>query len=162
MVIVHVMGMTSPSRRRAGFSLVELMVVMAIITLLAAVAGFAYLRARVTTSGQIAYAAVRHYNTNLQMYFIVKQQFPADLTLTGPPTSNPPFLTSDFIGDGTTATKQGYTFTYTSVSPSSYTLTADPIIHSVTGERHYFTDETMTLRFTDQNRTATVADPPVS
>ena len=161
MVIVHIMGTKPPSRQRAGFSFVELMVVMAIIVLLAAVAGFAYLRARVTTSGQIAFAAVRHYNTNLQLYFIVKQQYPADLTLAGPPTSDPPFLTPNYIGDGTTATKQGYTFVYTSLNPTSYTLVADPVTPGITGERHFFTDETMTVRFTDQNRTATSTDPPV-
>ena len=154
--------MKQPVRRAGGFSLVELMVVMAIVVLLAGLAGFAYLRARVTTSGQIAFTTVRHYATNLQFYTIVNQAFPADLTLLGPPTSDPPFLTPNLIGDGTTATKQGYTFVYTRVNPSSYTLTADPITHGVTGERHYFTDETMTCRFTDQNRYATSADPPVS
>lgn len=160
MVIVHVMRRCG--ERPFGFSLVELMVVLAVVSLLAAIATFALLRARITTSGQIAMTTVRHYAQTLQFYTIVNQQFPADLTLTGPPTSNPPFLPPNLIGNGTTATKQGYTFVYASLTPASFTMTADPITHGITGERHFFTDETMTIRFTDQNRPATSADPLIS
>jgi len=142
--------------------LVELLVVMAVISLLASVAIVALLRARVTTSGQIAMSTVRHYAQSLQLYSIVNQQFPANMTLLGPPTSNPPFLTPNLIGNGTTATKSGYTFTYASLTPSSFTMIADPVTHGVTGERHFFTDETLMIHFTDQNRAATVADPLIS
>ncbi len=58
--------------------------------------------------------------------------------------------------------KQGYQFIYTpGVGPviRTFTLTANPQSHGVTGGRHYLTDQTMRMYYTDANRDATTGDP---
>jgi len=48
--------------------------------------------------------------------------------------------------------KQGYAFTYTPVTTDAlghtvtYTLTADPLSAGVTGQRHFYTDQTCVIR----------------
>jgi len=63
-----------------------------------------------------------------------------------------------------TGTKSGYTFTYAATSGGgvngTYTLNADPISSGVSGQRHFYTDDTDVLR---QNLTAvaSASDPPL-
>lgn len=134
------------------------MVVVAIVALLAGVAMVVLMRARMITYETMGLATLRSYNKNLTMFSLVFQQYPADLTLTGPPNSNPPFLRPGEIGDGTTATRQGYTFVYARPDPASYTVNANPITHGVTATRHFLIDQTGQIHFTEANRDATTLD----
>jgi prepilin-type N-terminal cleavage/methylation domain-containing protein len=145
--------------RPKGFTLVEVMVVVAIVALLATIAGVVFLRARMVTFEQLAVTTLHTYTKTLGFYVAVNNQYPADLTVLGTPTSNPPYLDSSLIGDGTTVQRQGYAFTYANLSPTSYTLLGNPQQHGVTGGRHFFSDDTGAIRFTFENRDATVSDP---
>ena len=148
-------------RRRTGFTLVELLIVVAIIALLAAMAFFALLRARIATSEQMALQTLRNVRHALDMYVIVKQAYPPDLTELGLPKSDPPFLPPNQIGTGMTFTRQGYVFVYAPPGGSTYTLLANPQTYRVTGERHFLTDNSQAVYFTSEDRDALVTDPVV-
>ena len=72
------------------------------------------------------------------------------------------YLDANVIGDGTTVQRQGYIFVYTRPSAMAYTVTANPEQHGLTGGRHFFTDETGSIRLTFEDRDATSSDPPLS
>ena len=145
-------------RFRRGFTLVELLIVVVIIALLAAIAIVALLRARIVTSEQMALTTLRNVRHGLEMYLMVKQAYPPDLTELGIPKSNPPFLTPDQIGTGLAFTRQGYVFDYSPPLAGTYLILANPKTHGFTGERHFLTDNTQKVHFTNQNRDAAATD----
>jgi hypothetical protein len=65
-----------------------------------------------------------------------------------------------------TGVKESYRYTYVPHPSSgridSYEIYADPVDPKVGGARHYFTDESGVIRFTDENRRATDSDTPLA
>jgi type IV pilus assembly protein PilA len=103
-----------------GFTLVEIMVVVAIIALLAAIAIPNLLRARLNANETAAQAALKSIGTALEMYINTNNVYPPDTTsLIG---ITPPYLRTDYF-DG--ATHNGYTFN-ADLTDSSYTVDAVP------------------------------------
>ena len=124
---------------RSGFTLVEILVVVVIFITLMAIAVAQVLRARIVTNEQLALSSTRLIAKSCQFYFLVQQGYPVDLAALGLPTSNPPYLQEDLIGNGTTAVKQGYVFTYAPVGGgNNFTLQADPQFVGTTGVRHFY------------------------
>ena len=84
---------TSPKKRRAGFTLIELMVVIAIVAILAAILTPILMRARFKTYHSACVQNERNLSTALELYALEnKQLYPADLnTLIVPPR---PFIKS--------------------------------------------------------------------
>src|SRR3989344_5444064 len=90
-----------------GFTLVEIMIVVAIIVLLAAIAIPNLLRARLNANEAAAVAGLSAISTAAQSYRGANPAYPTVLTsLSG---ATPPYIDS-VIGAGT---KQGYSFTLT-------------------------------------------------
>lgn len=150
------------TRRPTGFTLVELLIVVVIIALLASVAIIAVLRARMITSEKLALTSLRALRQSLEMYLMVYQAYPTDLTDMGAPKVTPPFVQPNMIGDGITFTRQGYVFTYAPPGAATYTVLANPVTHGTTGERHFLTDNSQSVHVTVQNRDALLADPLVT
>ncbi len=143
----------------AGDTLIELLIVIAILAMLAAVGVVQVLRARVTADEQLTLTSLRHIAKSCAFFFLTNLRYPADLTELGTPTSTPPYLNPDLIGDGFSVTKQGYIFTYTSVDGgASFTLLADPQTQGVTGERHFYIDQSMVIHV-NQTGPASSVDP---
>lgn len=106
-------------KRRKSFTLVEIMIVVAIIALLAAIAIPNLLRARVNSAEANAQATLRTMATALEAYAAANAGvYPtAVTTLT---TANPPYLNEDY----TNGTRQGYTFACGTLNETGYNCTA--------------------------------------
>jgi type IV pilus assembly protein PilA len=140
-------------RKQNGFSLIELLIVVAIILIIAAIAIPNLIRAKMSANEASAIASMRTINTSCVEYSTTYNiGFPASLANLGPaaPASSASADLIDSILSG--SIKGGYVFTYTagtadaSGSVNAYTLTAVPSVPGATGQRTFFTDQTNVIR----------------
>jgi prepilin-type N-terminal cleavage/methylation domain-containing protein len=136
--------MTRPrSRSRTAFTLVEILVVVAIIGTLAVLGFQQVLRARITTYEQLALSSLRLIARSCHFFFLVYQRYPAHLNELG--NAEPPYITPDLMAAaGTPATKQGYEFRYVEAG-ADFTVNADPQTPGTTGVRRFYTDQNLTI-----------------
>jgi len=157
-------------RDAKGFSLIELLIVVAIILIIAAIAIPNLLRSRIAANQASAVGSLRTLNTAEITYSSTYNiGFPSSMAYLAPPAAGAnPTSTAAGLIDSVLASgsKSGYSFTYTPGNPDSsgrinqYTYTAIPITTS-TGTNYYFTDESGVIR---QNSTtiASATDSPLA
>jgi type IV pilus assembly protein PilA len=149
-------------RRTKGFSLIELLIVVAIILIIAAIAVPSFLQSRITANESAAAAAIRTLNTAQVSYnsSYPTVGFAAALSNLGPggittacPT--PPTSAASCLIDGQLAsgTRSGYTFTLTNVTGTpgaTYNVIAAPILTGYSGNRNFcsFADAVVRVRLT--------------
>lgn len=127
-----------------GFTLVEVMIVVAIIALLAAIAIPNVLRGRTTAGESAALGSVHSVVAGLEMYRSVNNIYPAAWTTDMYTSANPDYGPAGFDNLGNV---QGYTYTYTQAAAGQqYTLTSDPTNPGTTGSRGFFVNESGRVR----------------
>jgi type IV pilus assembly protein PilA len=142
--------------REAGFSLIELLIVVAIILVIAAIAIPNFLRARMAANEAAAVQNCRTITSAQVIYYTTYGiGFAGSLSnLTGSGVGNPTSGAADLIDPIlASGTKSGYLFTYTPTTPDingyfqNYSLNADPVASNVTGVRHFYTNEPAVIRW---------------
>ncbi|MDD5618456.1 MAG: prepilin-type N-terminal cleavage/methylation domain-containing protein [Candidatus Omnitrophica bacterium] len=124
-------------RSNKGFTLVEIMIVVAIIILLAAIAIPNLLRARLNANEAAAIAALRTLSSSMESYRAAQTSPTYPTALTDLSTASPAYIDST-LGGGA---KQGYSFVYTRVNANQYSVNAVPITAGVTGSRTFAVKE---------------------
>jgi prepilin-type N-terminal cleavage/methylation domain-containing protein len=161
-------------RKQKGFSLIELLIVVAIILIIAAIAIPNLLRSRIAANEASAVGSIRTVNTAEVTYASTYPSlgFAPDLKTLGPgatagnttASSANAVLLDGVLGcsTGTSAvgcTKSGYSFFVTGSAAvngvvNTYASTANPITVDQTGKRFFYSDASGVIRY---NATATAA-----
>ena len=136
-----------------GFSLIELLIVVAIILIIAAIAVPSFLRSRIVANESAAAAAVRTINSAQISYNSAYPSvgFASTLTQLSGTSCSPPSSAGACLIDSALAAgeRTGYTFTLSSVSgtpSSSYNLIASPSNANYSGVRNFCSFEDAIIR----------------
>lgn len=151
-----------------GFSLVELLIVVAVILIIAAIAIPNFIRSKMRANEGAAVANLRNITTAEVAYSTTYQNgFSSTLAALGGSgttmDSNNAELIDSVLSGGA---KNGYTYSYTVLfkDPSGdimeYSVNADPLSVGETGVVHYYADQSGVIR---RNDTAVAGpnDPPI-
>ena len=146
-------------RRDQGFSLIELLIVVAIILIIAAIAIPNLVRSRMAANEASAVYSVRSINTAQISYISTYPTvgYADDLSKLGPPAGSTPAdstrsgLLSDVLGClSQPCSKSGYKFEITGASGtpvSVYTVTAVPAAPGSSGVRGFCSQENAQVKF---------------
>jgi type IV pilus assembly protein PilA len=155
--------------RRNGFSLIELLIVIAIILIIAAIAIPALISSRMSANEASAVANIRTITTAQTAYSIqYGTGFSAQLSFLGDAGGPTSTATNAVLIDRVLATgsKSGYNYIYGVTAadgngnPISYSINANPILQGATGRRFFYSDQSCIIRV-NNNAVAGNADPAI-
>jgi prepilin-type N-terminal cleavage/methylation domain-containing protein len=152
--------------RQNGFSLIELLVVVAIILIIAAIAIPNLLGSKMAANEASAVGSLRTYTTAVITYASQCEDigFPNDLTGLGPGAGDCTGMgiVDDVLGGAVNPSKNGYAFAYVAVpgvtTNEGYTLNADPLTRGTSGRRSFYTDQAGVIYYS-QSAPASPTDP---
>jgi type IV pilus assembly protein PilA len=140
--------------KQKGFSLIELLVVVAIILIIAAIAIPNLMGARMSANEASAVGSVRTLNTSCVTYSSTYGTgFPAALANLGP-AAVASAAAADLIDPVLmSGTKSGYTILYAPAAPDAdglidtYTINTNPSAPGQSGQRYFYTDQTNVITY---------------
>jgi prepilin-type N-terminal cleavage/methylation domain-containing protein len=143
-------------KKQKGFSLIELLIVVAIILIIAAIAIPNLLRSRMAANEASAVGSLRTLNTAAVTYSSTYPSigFPSALVNLSDggnsvctATTTQACLIDNVLASGT---KSGYTIAFTSdgKTPSvGYSINGDPVNRGTTGQRSFYTSQSGVIRY---------------
>jgi prepilin-type N-terminal cleavage/methylation domain-containing protein len=141
-------------KNRNGFSLIELLLVVAVFFIISAIAVPNFLRSRARANEASAVASIRTINTAAVTYSLTYPNlgYPASLPVMGganPCTATPAqaCLLDDLLAQGT---KSGYSFAWTGdglVPSVGFLITGTPQVVGSTGQRMFCTDQSSVIHY---------------
>ncbi len=154
-------------RKQKGFSLIELLIVVAIILIIAAIAIPNLLRSRIAANEASAVGSIRSINTAEVTY---SSTYPGSFAIslvnlgpssTGTVSSTAAGLLDSVLGCTTQpCTKSGYNFSI-SGGASDYFSTAFPTAVGQTGQRSFYSDSSGVIRYDPTGASATATLNPL-
>ena len=148
------------TRREFGFSLIELLIVIAIILIILAVAMPRLQKSRMYAQEMAALQAIKTIHTAQTQYYSTFGKYAETLAALGPPTSGAAGpAASDLIQeDLASGEKQGYKFIMTAI-PGGYIVNANPVAFGSSGSRTFYSDQSMSIRQNFGQEPATATSP---
>jgi len=137
----------------SGFTLLEVMIVVALIAVIAVIAMPMFTRVRINSNEASAIGALRVISSAEINFFHIEGRF-GDLTELG--AAVPPFLQPDLAG----GEKHGYLFAVAAITDLSFECTANPKIPGTSGISGFFVDESGVIR-RNPSGPATVDSAPI-
>ena len=142
-------------KKQKGFSLIELLIVVAIILIIAAIAIPNLMKSRMAANESSAVGSVRTINTAQVTYSASCPNVGFSATLaelySGAACPGGKGIIDNVLSTGT---KSGYTFAYAPVASgappmnTTYTTAATPLTIGTTGQRGFYSDQTGVIRYT--------------
>jgi type IV pilus assembly protein PilA len=147
-------------RRIAGFSLIELLIVIAIILIILGVALPKLTKSRTFAQEMAAQKAIQTLHTAQTQYYSQYGQYATALSMLGPPTNgNPGPGGAELIDkDLAMGEKGGYKFTLQQTS-TGYAINAVPMQFGTSGSHTYYADQSMATHAHSGPEPATPNDP---
>jgi prepilin-type N-terminal cleavage/methylation domain-containing protein len=147
---------TVPVSSPRGFSLIELLIVIAIILVIAGLAIPSFLRSKMRANEAAVVGALRSVTAANETYqsTYARGYAPDFPSLAPPPAGTPPSASAANLLDPVLAagSRNGYTFIYTPVDTDSngqfdqYTVNANPVQVGSSGEKFFYVDHTNVIR----------------
>ena len=140
------------NKKQQGFTLIELMIVVAVVSIVATVAIPGLIAAKKRANEASTITALRTISSVQSQYRIRYGSF-----------GNIPDLDASGMLDDNFADfqKSGYVYANALVpSPGSWALTAEPLNPGASGDRYFFIDTTGVIRF-NETQTAGTGDTPI-
>jgi type IV pilus assembly protein PilA len=162
-------GERAVTRTERGFSLIELLIVVAVILIIAAIAIPSFLRSKMRANEASAVSSLRSITTAEVVYSTTYNiGYSTSLNALGGNGGTIGPTNAGLIDSVLSAgSKSGYTFTYVALSSDAngniltYAANADPVLPGTTGDTHFYVDQTSLIR-SNQTATAGPNDTPVN
>lgn len=132
-------------RNKKAMTLIEIMIVVAIIAVLAAISIPNIIRSRINANEAAAQSIMRTIIDSCSSYRAVNPSYPTELSeLSG---AVPPYMSDTVCGDGLS---NGYQFALEG-EPNTFELTADPEIPGQTGQHYFYADHSGVITVGDSS-----------